>query len=243
MTATAENPVVLVTGASRGLGREIARRFGRAGWNVVVNCVRSVEAAEAAADEIRETGSDAVVVQADVAEPSAPGRLIGTATERWGRLDCVVNNAAVARDDPLLRLSDADWDAVVATDLFAPMRLARRAGEAMPPRSSVVNVVSICGLWGCAGAPAYSAAKAALAGFTQGAAAVFAARGLRINAVAPGYLATDMGAAAPAAMEAARAQHAMGTLSEPRAAAEFIVRLTQTPAITGQVFVLDGRVR
>jgi len=237
--------VALITGGSRGLGRELALSFGRAGWNVVVNCVRSVDAAAAVAEEVRSlaAGGEAVVARADVARRSAQGPLIDDAVGRWGRLDCLVNNAAIALDRPVAALSSRDWEAVMATDLLAPMALARRAAEVMEPGSSIVNVISICGLWGCAGAPAYSAAKGALAGFTRGAAGELAAKGIRINAVAPGYMATDMGAAAPAAREAARAQHAMGVLSDPRTAAEFIVGLTQVPSVTGQVFVLDGRVR
>jgi len=238
-----ERPVVIVTGSSRGLGREIALRFARGGWNVLVNCVRSGAAADAVADEARGVGSDALVVQADVADPSAPGRLIESATGRWGRLDCLVNNAAALGPGRLASLGEAAWDEMIAVDLLAPMRLARRAAVVMRPGSSVVNVVSICGLWGCAGVSAYSAAKGALAGFTSGAAEEFARRGIRINAVAPGYLPTEMGKSAPDAMERARSQHAMRILSDPRGAAEFVFRLGRMSRVSGQVFVLDGRIR
>lgn len=234
---------MLVTGGSRGLGREIALRFGRAGWNVVVNYVRSADAAEEVAAQVRSFGADAAAARADVAEPAACEKLVGTAIRLWGRLDCLVNNAAITRDRPIVRLPEDDWDAVIATDLLAPMRLARRAAGVMPAGSCVVNVVSLCGLWGCAGASAYSAAKAALSGFTSGAAAEFARKGIRINAVAPGYMPTDMGRSAPGAMEAARAQHAMHVLSDPRGAAEFVFALSAMPSVSGQVFVLDGRIR
>ena len=132
---------------------------------------------------------------------------------------------------------------MIAADLLGPIHLARRAAEAMQPGSSVVNISSICGLWGCVGASAYSAAKGALAGFTTGAAAEFAARGIRINVIAPGYMPTEMGSAAPRAMDAAQAQHAMGVLSDPAATAEFVLELVDMPSITGQLFVLDGRIR
>ena len=238
-----ERPAVIVTGSSRGLGREIALRFARGGWNVLVNCVRSGAAAEAVADEARRTGSDAVVVQADVADPSVRDRLIETATGRWGRLDCLVNNAAAFGPARIVSLAAAAWDEMIAVDLLAPMALARRAAVVMRPGSSVVNVVSICGLWGCAGVSAYSGAKGALAGFTSGAAEEFALRGICINAVAPGYLPTEMGKSAPDAMESARSQHAMGILSDPQGAAEFVFRLGRMSRVSGQVFVLDGRIR
>lgn len=238
-----EQRVAIVTGGSRGLGREIALRFGRAGWNVVVNYVRSADAAEEVAAQVRSFGAGAAATQADVAEPAACEKLVGTAIGLWGRLDGLVNNAAIARDRPIVRLPEGDWDAVIATDLLAPMRLARRAAGAMPAGSSVVNVVSLCGLWGCAGASAYSAAKAALSGFTSGAAAEFARQGIRINAVAPGCMPTDMGRSAPGVMEAARAQHAMHVLADPRGAAEFVFALGAMPGVSGQVFVLDGRIR
>ncbi len=238
-----DHPVALVTGSSRGLGREVALRFARGGWNVVVNCVRSIDKANAAADEVRSLGVDAVVAQADVADLSTHAGLLDAAVGRWGRLDCLVNNAAIVGDVPLVRVTPELWDEIVATDLLGPMHLARRAAELMRPGSSIANVASICGLWGCAAESAYSAAKGALIGFTAGAAAEFAERGIRINVLAPGYLPTDMGNASPAGAEAARAQHPMRVLCEPAAAAEFIFQLTGMRTITGQMFNLDGRIR
>ncbi|MFO7898321.1 MAG: SDR family NAD(P)-dependent oxidoreductase [Planctomycetota bacterium] len=235
--------MAVVTGSSRGLGREIALQCAREGWNVVVNAVRSADAAEVVAEQARALGADAAVVMADVADRSDRARLIDAAVTEWGRLDCLVNNAAIIVDRPLPRLAESDWDAVMATDLLAPMDLTRRAAAAMARGGLVVNVGSICGLWGCAGSAAYSAAKGALIGFTRGAAAELAGRGVRVNAVAPGYLPTEMGRAAPAAMEIAREQHAMRTLSDPATAAAFILRLWEMPGVTGQVFNLDGRIR
>jgi len=307
-------PVVIVTGGSRGLGREVVLRFARGGWNVVVNYARSEEKARATAEEARIAGRDAgevarpswpcstadgvarpsrpcpstgetpvireedritgkmpvsqdgdritgrmpvpqtsvpqnmpevdaAVVQADVGDLSSHERLIGAAMERWGRLDCLVNNAAVMSNILLASMSAADWDAEMRVDLAGPMALARRAAAAMGPGGSIVNVISICGLWGCAGACAYSAAKGALGGFTAGMAPELAARGIRINAITPGYMATDMGLAAPRAMEIARSRHAMNELSDPRGGAEFIFRLAAELRVSGQVFTLEGRIR
>lgn len=240
---TPNRPVTIVTGSSRGLGREIALRFARGGWNVVINCVRSLDQANAVADEARSLGTEAVVVQADIADRATHAAVIAGAVDRWGRLDCLVNNAAIPSESRIINTPEPAWDDVIAADLLGPMHLARRAAEAMRPGSSVVNIASICGLWGCVGASAYSAAKGALAGFTAGAAAAFGARGVRINVIAPGYMPTEMGRAAPKAMEAAEAQHAMGVLSDPAATAEFILELVGMPSITGQLFVLDGRIR
>ncbi|MFH1731466.1 MAG: SDR family NAD(P)-dependent oxidoreductase [Planctomycetota bacterium] len=242
-STSAERRVALVTGSSRGLGREIALRFARGGWNVVVNCVRSTDKANAVADEARSLGGDAIVVQADVSDLTTHPALINGAVGRWSRLDCLVNNAAIPSEARITNTPERLWDEVIATDLLGPMHLARRAAEVMRPGSSVVNITSLCGLWGCVGASAYSAAKGALAGFTAGAAAELAAKSVRINTVAPGYMPTDMGRAAPRAMDAAKAQHAMRVLSDPAATAEFILQLAQMRTVTGQVFNLDGRIR
>jgi 3-oxoacyl-[acyl-carrier protein] reductase len=225
------------------LGRETALAFARRGWDVAVNCIRSVDAARAVAAEVRDCGVEAAVFKADVADLAAREALIASVVERFGRLDCLVNNAAIALDHPLARFPERDWNAVVATDLTGPMDLARRAAAAMGPGGSIVNVISICGLWGCGGAAAYSAAKAGLAGFTRGLAAELRPRGVRVNAVAPGYMPTDMGNAAPRMREAARARHAMGVLSAPAGAAAFIVQLADMPSVGGQAFLLDGRIR
>jgi len=237
-----ERPVVVVTGSSRGLGREVALRFARGGWNVIVHCVRSAGAAREVARLARQSGG-AAVVQGEIAGPETQASLVRAAVERWGRLDCLVNNAAALEPARIVSLTEAAWDEMLAVDLAAPMALARRAAAVMRPGSSIVNVVSICGLWGCGGVSAYSAAKGALAGFTSGVAAEFARRGVRINAVAPGYLPTDMGKSAPEAMQQARSRHAMGILSDPGVAAEFIFRLAGMSGVSGQVLVLDGRIR
>ena len=236
-------PVALVTGSSRGLGREVALRFARGGWNVVVNCVRSMDKANAVVEEIRALGAKALAVQADIADRSTHAALLDAATGRWGRLDCLVNNAAIVRDVSVVRVTPELWDEIVGVDLLGPIHLARRAAELMRPGSSIVNVASICGLWGCAAESAYSAAKGALIGFTEGVAAEFAERGIHINALAPGYMMTDMGSDSPTAVEVARAQHPMGVLCDPKAAAEFIFQLTDRRTVAGQMFNLDGRIR
>ncbi len=236
-------PVALVTGSSRGLGREIALAFAAAGWSVVVNGCRSPEAADAVSKDARQLGADAIAIMADVGDRAGRDRLVEAALEWGGRLDCLVNNAAVDVGRPVVRLSEDDWDQVMEIDLLAPMALARSAAEVMEPGGLIVNIVSFCGLAGCPRAAAYSTAKAALTGLTRAEAPRFVDRRLRINAIAPGYMPTDLGRATPAAMDIAREQHAMGTLSQPAATAAFILHLYDMPGITGQVFNLDGRIR
>jgi 3-oxoacyl-[acyl-carrier protein] reductase len=234
---------VLITGASRGLGRATALAFGRAGWGVVVNAVRSADAAAETARAVAELGGDALVAMADVTDPSRHQSLIDAALHRWDRLDALVNNAAIALDRPLPRFPESDWDRTVATDLLGAMALARCGSAAMLEHGSILNVISMCGMWGCPGSAAYSAAKGALAAFTQAAAAEFAIRHVRVNALAPGYLATDLGRRSAAMMTAARNAHPMHTLSDPAAAADLIVRLSTMPFVNGQVITLDGRIR
>ena len=236
-------PVALITGSSRGLGRVVALRFARGGWNVVVNCVRSADGAAAVGTEAESLGAETIVVQGDVAEDAVQGELIDAAMRRWGRLDCLVNNAGVDESKPLSKLGEETWDRIIAVDLLGPIGLIRRAAAVMRPGSSVVNVCSMCGVWGCPGASAYSAAKSALAALAPGMASQLRRKGIRINGVAPGYMPTDMGSSFPAAMEAARSRHAMGALADPQGAAEFIFQLTQMPQTTGQLFILDGRIR
>lgn len=236
--------VAIITGSSRGLGRQTAARFARGGWNVLVNCVRERDLAESVVDEVRAAGADAAVVVADVSDAATPRLLIDEAVRRWGRLDCLVNNAGVLNTASLLKLTEADWDRVIEVDLLAAMRMARAAAGAMAAGGSVVNLISMCAMWGCPSLVHYSAAKAGLAGFTVGFAAEAAGRGVRVNAVAPGFLQTDMAAERDEPMERARQLHAMKRLSDPAGAAEFIFRLTtEMPHVTGRLFTLDGRIR
>ena len=233
----------LVTGASRGFGREVALRFARGGWNVAINYERSAAKADAVAREAAALGVEAFAVRGDVGDPGCHEGLIRAPLDRWGRLDGLVNNAGISDSRAFRTLSSERWDRVLAVNLLGPIGLIRRAAAAMAPGASVVNVCSMCGVWGCGGAPAYSASKAALAGLAPGLAWELAAKGIRINGVAPGYMPTDMGRSLPGPMEQARSQHAMKRLADPAGSAEFVFRLAAMLRVTGQLFVLDGRIR
>lgn len=235
-------PVALVTGSSRGFGREVALRFARGGWNVVVNHVRSAGKSAAVAAEAESLGAEAAVVGADVADPASAERLVGAAMDAWGRLDCLVNNAGIGYNMPFTKLTEREWDEVMGVNLFGPLRLVRRAADAMKPGASVVNICSMCGIWGCAGSSEYSASKAALAALAPALAGWLGGRGIRINGVAPGYMLTDMGGSLPRAMERAKSQHPMHRFADPAGAAEFLYQLAGMPGASGQLYVLDGRI-
>jgi len=231
----------VITGSSRGLGREIALRFARAGWNLVLNSVRSTEQLEQAAHEINGIGARAVTIAGDVTDETVRRKLIDSALDSFGALHCLVNNAGVTDRARFTALDDADRERVMAVDLFAPAALARLAAKQMPAGASIVNIASICGLWGCKGAVAYSAAKGALAGSTAALASEL--KPIRVNAVAPGYMQTRMGLDSTAGMELAASQHPMHRLADPAGAAEFIFQLHDIASINGQLIVLDGRIR
>jgi 3-oxoacyl-[acyl-carrier protein] reductase len=231
----------LVTGASRGLGAATAKALARAGYAVAVNYLSQDEAAQAV---VRDLGADAFAVRADIGDPKQVRAMVGEIGERWGRLDVLVNNAGLTRDSLLIKLPEEDWDRVVGVNLSGPFHVLRTVVPLMerPGGGHVVNIASRSGTKGKAGQAAYAASKAGLVGFTMTAARELGASNIRVNAVLPGYMPTDMGSEAEAAMEAARAHSALGRLSDPGESASFIVWLVGTEGITGRVFDLDSRV-
>ena len=163
--------------------------------------------------------------------------------QAWGRLDLLVNNAGISRDALMPRTTLEDWDAHMDVNLRGPFNMTRALGGLMASNGGghIINVSSRSAQAGKAGQAAYSASKAALIGFTLSAARELAPAGIRVNAVLPGYLPTDMGRAAPLAMEAARGQSLLGCLGDPQEVASFIGWLAGTSAVTGQVFSIDSR--
>lgn len=237
--------VVVVTGASRGLGREVALRFGRAGWRVVVNYKTSREAAEAVADEIRASGGDAFAYGADVSAPAEAEGMALEAVARFGRVDVLVNNAGVAKPGLVAKLAEADWDATLDANLKGPFNCIKSVSRVMLKQKGghIVNVSSILGIRGKEGQAAYAASKAGLIGLTKAVAVEMGSRGVRVNAVLPGYMLTDMGAGASEKYRAeALADNLLGRFSEPSEVADFIFHLVGMKAVSGQVFNLDSRV-
>ena len=191
--------VVVVTGASRGLGRAIAEDLGGAGAKVVVNYSSSKEPAEEAARSISENGGEAVVVQADVSDPEQAQKLIDRAVEEFGRIDVLVNNAGINVDRTMRKLSVEDWDKVVQVDLNSCWYTVHAALPRMMEQEHgrIINMSSFVGEAGNFGQANYSAAKAGLLGFTKTAALELARYNITVNAICPGFIETDMVAGMP----------------------------------------------
>lgn len=232
--------VALVTGASRGLGKEIGLTLAQKGYTLVVNFLTSGHAAEKVAAA---AGGDSFSLQADVGDPAQVRRMSGVIEARCGRLDVIVNNAGIARDNLLVRQSEKEWNEVIKTNLTGCFNVIRTLSPLMVKSGGghVVNISSRSGLTGKTGQAAYSAAKAALLGLTCTAAQELAAHHIRVNAVLPGYLMTEMGRTAERAADAAREASLLKRLSDPAEVAGFIAFLVSTEGVTGQVFRLDSR--
>ncbi|MBC8530383.1 3-oxoacyl-[acyl-carrier-protein] reductase [Gehongia tenuis] len=235
----------VVTGASRGIGRGIALELARRGMNVVINYNSSAEAADALIREIEEMGVRALAVQADVSDFEAAGRLIQKAEETFGRVDVLVNNAGITRDGLLMRMKEEDFDRVIEVNLKSAFNCMRHAVRGMGQRryGRIVSLSSVAGVVGNAGQANYSASKAGVIGLTKAAARELARRGITVNAVAPGFIDTDMTAAMPeAARTAVLATVPMqrgGRVEDVAKAVAFLVS-DDAAYITGQVLSVDG---
>ncbi len=186
--------VVLVTGSSRGIGAEIAARAAEEGARVAVHYHRSADGAARTLERVRAAGSDGALFGADVSDGPAAGDLVSAVLGTFGRLDGLVNNAGLTQVGPFLEVEPSTWDAVIATDLSAAFHTSRAALPSMLERGSgsIVNIASRLAQMGIAETAAYSAAKAGLIGLTRSLAAEFGPRGIRVNAVAPGMIETEM---------------------------------------------------
>lgn len=240
-----QGAVALVTGANRGIGAEIAHRLGSLGATVALNVRGDASGAQAVLDRLAAEGGAHSIVVADVASSAACERMVSEVVERHGRLDIVVNNAGITRDGLAVRMSDEDWETVLATNLSGAFFVSRAAAKVMMKQrfGSIVMISSVVGLVGNAGQANYAAAKAGLLGLTRSLARELAPRGIRVNAVAPGFITTDMTAALPDAVkDAALASIALKRFGEPIDIANAVAFLASDAAryITGQVLAVDG---
>ena len=241
MTIDLSGRTALVTGSTRGIGLAIARAYHAAGAKVAI-VGRDAERARAVAGEF---GDRAAGVACDVAVAEQVEAALSAAESALGPLDILVNNAGLTRDNILLRLSEADWDAVLDANLKGAFHTTRVAVKGMMKRRSgrIINVTSVVGLTGNKGQANYAASKAGLIGFTKSVAKEYAGRGILANCIAPGYIETDMTSGLPEAAKATLLQGiALGRLGRPEDVAGTALFLASDLAsyITGQVLVVDG---
>lgn len=235
--------VAIVTGASRGIGRAVALALAAEGASVVVNYASSSQAAESVVAEIAEKGGGAIALQADVAKAEQVDALISAVMDKWGRIDLLVNNAGIARDTLLLRMKLEDWQAVIDLNLTGVFLCTKAVSKVMLKQRSgrIINVTSVVGEMGNPGQANYSAAKAGVIGFTKTVAKEFAPRGITVNAVAPGFIATDMTADVKA--DDILKFIPLGRYGQPEEVAGLIRFLAADAAaayITGQIINVDG---
>ena len=245
MSRSYSQRVVIVTGASRGLGREIALKFGRSGDRVVVNYLDRTQDAAAVVNEISRSGGDAVLFKADMRNAEEVQALFAEAAKCWGAVDVLVNNAGVAKDGLLLRMTEQDWDTVLNTNLKGSFNSIRAASTIMSKRREghIINISSIVALQGREGQANYSASKAGLIGLTKACARELGSFNIKVNAVLPGFIPTDMGiVVSDAVLERVVQENVLGRVSDPAEVAEFIYHLSLTNNVSGQVFNLDSRI-
>ena len=233
----------LVTGASRGIGKAIALELAAAGAEVVVNYARSADEAAAVVSAIEAAGGCAYALQADVSDAASADGLVKTVLERSSRVDVLVNNAGIARDSLLMRMKTDDWQSVLDLNLSGVFFCTRAVTRSMlkQRRGRIVNITSVVGLTGNPGQANYAAAKAGVVGFTRSTARELASRGITVNAVAPGFITTDM--TEGLATDAIVAAIPMGCFGTPEQVAGTVRFLVADPAagyITGQVLQVDG---
>ena len=241
----AEKKVAVVTGASRGIGRAIALELGRRGNFVVVNYNGSAEKAEAVKQEIEAAGGEACAMQCDVADYGACEAFMKDVIKEYKRIDILVNNAGVTRDGLLMQMKEEDFDTVVDTNLKGAFHTIRFAARQMLKQRSgrIINLSSVVGLRGNGGQVNYSASKAGIIGLTKSAAKELASRGITVNAIAPGFIETEMTAVLPEETKAATLKEIpLQKFGKPEDVAQAAAFLASEEAayITGQVLCVDG---
>lgn len=239
------NKIALVTGASRGIGAAIAKSLAAEGATVVINYNGSKDKAQAVADEIQAAGGNAEIYQCSVSDFTACGEMIQELIKKYGRIDILVNNAGITRDGLLMKMSEEDFDAVIDTNLKGAFNTIRHMSRYFLKQKSgkIINISSVSGILGNAGQANYSASKAGVIGLTKSVARELASRGINVNAIAPGFIATDMTEAMPQeAKDTMTETIPLKRIGETKDIANMAVFLASDKSdyITGQVFAVDG---
>lgn len=237
--------IALITGASRGIGQAVALEMARAGVDIAVNYSGSEAAAQATVDQVKALGRKAIMVKANVADADEVAAMVEAVQAEFGHIDILVNNAGITRDTLLMRMKDSDWDDVININLKGVYLVTKAVSKLMMKQRSgrIINMSSVVGVTGNAGQANYSASKAGVIGFTKTCAKELASRGILVNAIAPGFIHTDMTDVLPEKVkEATLAAIPLHRMAEPKEVASVAVFLASEYAsyITGQVLNVDG---
>jgi 3-oxoacyl-[acyl-carrier protein] reductase len=237
---------VLITGASRGIGRELALAFGKAGYAVGVNYLKEKAKAGAVVQELYEAGcKEAELFEGDIRDSLRVRQIMDSVVVRWGHLDVLVNNAGITRDRTILKMTDTEWDEVIDVNLTGAFWCLREAARVMSEEKhgAIINIASILAVKAAVGNANYVAAKAGLIGLTKAAAKELGRFHIRVNAVLPGFHDTDMASSLSAEQKKKLLEaHALGTSTRMEDLARVVLEIAQNPSVSGQVFNVDSRV-